>query len=96
MTTKKPGDTLLDRYFPDATHEEREDHREQFARFAEAIFRVGVRLADEEQAASQVPRLHDEASPRSHPLDQQLEDDQGSFAEGRAFEGASSRHVPIS
>jgi len=53
---RRPGDLLLDRYFPDADKETREAARAQFGQFAEAIFRVGVRLAHEEATAADSPK----------------------------------------
>ena len=44
---RRPGDLLLDRYFPDADEETRERAREAFAEFARAM----EELADEMLAA---------------------------------------------
>ena len=40
----KPGDLLLDRYFPDADHETRERAREAFSRYATILYRIGNKI----------------------------------------------------
>ena len=59
MTTKKPdgfdrphrpGDVLLDHYFPDADEETRERAREAFRDFAHFLLRIGERIAAEDEA----------------------------------------------
>jgi hypothetical protein len=45
MPTRFPGDIILDRYFPNATSEEREAARENLRRFARLLIRVHERLA---------------------------------------------------
>jgi len=49
---RKPGDALLDRYFPDADEATRERAREAFRDFAFFLLRMGERLAQDEQPAA--------------------------------------------
>ena len=47
----QPGDTILDRYMPDATPEEREAARENLKEFAELILRFCIRETERRREA---------------------------------------------
>jgi hypothetical protein len=48
----KPGDFLLDKYFPDADEATREKAREAFRDFAHFLLRIGERLSADDAPAS--------------------------------------------
>lgn len=55
-TQSRPGDFLLDRYFPGAKGEAREEARAQIKRFVRALVRVATRLAHEERVGADSPK----------------------------------------
>ena len=52
---ERPGDFLLDRYFPDASPEEREEAREDFTRFVAVLLDIATAIAEREAAEVQHP-----------------------------------------
>lgn len=54
-STRRPGDLLLDRYFPNADEETRERAREGFRRYALLLIKIGERLEREAAAATDSP-----------------------------------------
>ena len=55
MTNKperRPGDLLLDRYFPHADKETRERAREAFRKYALLLYKIGKKLDAEERRDS--------------------------------------------
>jgi hypothetical protein len=61
---RRPGDLLLDRYFPNADEETRERAREGFRRYALLLIKIGERLEREEaEADSSKPETDSKISP---------------------------------
>ena len=46
---RRPGDLLLDRYFPDADEETRERAREAFRRYALLLYRLGTKIEEQQR-----------------------------------------------
>ena len=44
----RPGDIILNRYLPDATEREREEARGNLYEFVDALYRIALRIAQEE------------------------------------------------
>lgn len=61
MIAKRPGDFLLDKYFPDADEVTRERAREAFRDFAQFLFRMGERLSEDERPERDSTELHEGA-----------------------------------
>lgn len=62
MREKRPGDLLLDRYFPDADEETRESARERFREFALLLVQIGERVNREQEFDSSMPSGEKEAA----------------------------------
>jgi hypothetical protein len=52
ITAQKPGDVLLDRYFPKADPDTREQAREAFRAYAGHLVRIGERILHQEKQAA--------------------------------------------
>jgi len=53
---RRPGDVLLEQYFPNADEATREIVRERFSRLANIIYRIFVRLAREQDSEEEPGR----------------------------------------
>lgn len=62
---QRPVDRFIDRYFPDATPEEREAHQADLQGFASVMLRIASRVARERQATSPSPLAEHTAALRS-------------------------------
>ena len=72
MTLPRPGDLILDRYFPDANEEERDRARAALREWAALLIRIGERLrlaSGDGLDSPELPRRHTmiEASPKPIP-----------------------------
>jgi hypothetical protein len=49
---RRPGDIFLERYVPNASHEKREEARQNLRNVVAALLRIAMRCADEDYAAA--------------------------------------------
>ncbi len=52
MSAHNPANSIIDRYLPDASPEEKREAEERLDRYVRILFRIAVRLYEKEQADS--------------------------------------------